>query len=129
MDVKAMKKAAQYFRGEHDFAGFCSASADVDSTVRTIYDIKVANSDGPKIIGDRTFFGKIDIDVTGNGFLYNMVRIIAGTLIDVACGNISPDDIPAIIDSCDRSRAGNTAPAKGLTLIGYQFSGNGDGSD
>lgn len=68
-----------------------------------------------------TTLGRIDIYVTGNGFLYNMVRIIAGTLIEVGCGKIDPDDIPGIIASCDRSRAGNTAPAKGLTLIGYEF--------
>ncbi len=67
------------------------------------------------------FHKNIDIYVTGNGFLYNMVRIIAGTLIDVGCGKIRPDEIPGIIASCDRSRAGNTAPAKGLTLVGYEY--------
>ena len=117
LDIDAMKEAAAYFAGEHDFAGFCSAQADVDSTVRTIYDIEVRKGDGSEF----SFHGRIDIYVTGNGFLYNMVRIIAGTLIDVGTGKIAPGDIPDIIASRDRNRAGNTAPAKGLTLIGYEF--------
>ena len=69
----------------------------------------------------RDYYGKIDLFVTGNGFLYNMVRIIAGTLIEVGEGRLSASDIPEIIRSCDRNRAGNTAPAKGLTLLGYEF--------
>ncbi len=117
LDTDAMKEAAKYFAGEHDFAGFCSAQADVDSTVRTIYNIEVRDGDGSR----SPYCGRIDIYVTGNGFLYNMVRIIAGTLIDVGNGKIKPSDIPDIIASCDRDRAGNTAPAKGLTLIGYEF--------
>ena len=141
LDIDAMKEAAAYFAGEHDFAGFCSAQADVDSTVRTIYDIEVRKgvgsefsffnqfddrSDDPEKMRIRnrplfSFHGRIDIYVTGNGFLYNMVRIIAGTLIDVGTGKIAPGDIPDIIASCDRNRAGNTAPAKGLTLIGYLY--------
>ncbi len=121
LDVKAMEEAAGYFKGEHDFAGFCSAAADADSTIRTIYDITVDHPNEPKAAGDRVFYGGIDIYVTGNGFLYNMVRIIAGTLIDVGTGKISPDEIPGILASCDRKRAGNTAPAKGLTLMGYVF--------
>ncbi len=117
LDTDAMKEAAKYFAGEHDFAGFCSAQADVDSTVRTIYNIEVRDGDGSR----SPYCGRIDIYVTGNGFMYNMVRIIAGTLIDVGTGKIKPSDIPDIIASCDRDRAGNTAPAKGLTLIGYEF--------
>ena len=127
LDLEAMREAAVHFKGEHDFAGFCSAAADVDSTVRTIYDMEVSNGTGlfgkmkqsacPRV----SFIGNIDIYVTGNGFLYNMVRIIAGTLIDVGCGKIRPDEIPDIIASGDRSRAGNTAPAKGLTLVGYEY--------
>ncbi len=124
LDVKAMKEAAKHFAGEHDFAAFCSAAADVDSTVRIIYDIHIetgAGSFSASEEGKREYFKEIDIFVTGNGFLYNMVRIIAGTLIDVGCGRINPRDIPDIIASCERDRAGNTAPAKGLTLIGYEF--------
>lgn len=111
LDVNAMEQAAECFVGEHDFAGFCSAAADVESTVRTIYDMQVRCPDEHRI----------DIYVTGSGFLYNMVRIIAGTLIEVGEGKILPGDIPGIIGSLDRSKAGKTAPAKGLTLIGYNL--------
>lgn len=110
LDTKAMQQAAGYFIGEHDFASFCSAAADVSSTVRTIYDMKVEST-----------LHRIDIYVTGSGFLYNMVRIIAGTLIEVGEGKILPGDIPGIIGSLDRSKAGKTAPAKGLTLMGYNL--------
>lgn len=121
IDAAAMREAAGFFTGEHDFAGFCSADADVSSTVRTIYDMRV-EYEPPVLRSDgRQYYGRIDIFVTGNGFLYNMVRIIAGTLIEVGEGRIAAADIPAIIQSCDRERAGNTAPAKGLTLIGYEF--------
>ena len=85
--------------------------------VRRELEVPVLRDDG------RTYHGRIDIYVTGNGFLYNMVRIIAGTLIDVGTGKIKSTDIPAIIESRDRSRAGNTAPAKGLTLMKYDFLG------
>lgn len=112
LDTKAMSDAAGYFVGEHDFAAFCSAQADVDSTVRTIYDAHTEVGQDPR---------RIDIYITGNGFLYNMVRIIAGTLIDVGRGRTCLDEIPSIIRSRDRSRAGDTAPARGLTLVGYEF--------
>lgn len=124
LDIDVMRQAAAYFAGEHDFAGFCSADAEVESTVRTIYDIKIETGIEPAGVscrGGRKYHGRIDIFVTGNGFLYNMVRIIAGTLIEVANGRIAPGDIPEIIGSRDRTRAGNTAPARGLTLIGYEF--------
>ncbi|MCR5686407.1 MAG: tRNA pseudouridine(38-40) synthase TruA [Lachnospiraceae bacterium] len=133
LDVEAMRQAAQCFVGEHDFAGFCSAAADVDSTVRTIYDMKIVAPERsfekkiPLSDGKCThvkYFGPIDIYVTGSGFLYNMVRIIAGTLIDVGCNKIEASLVPDIIRSCSRSRAGNTAPAKGLTLIGFEFDPN-----
>lgn len=75
------------------------------------------------VIDPRTAPGLIDIYVTGNGFLYNMVRIIAGTLIEVGQGKINPEDIPSILESCDREKAGPTAVAKGLTLMGYKMIG------
>ena len=105
LDVDAMKKAALAFIGEHDFIGFASSGFSVKTTVRTIYslDIKKEND-------------LITIDVTGNGFLYNMVRIIAGTLVFVGCGKINAGDMADIINSCDRNRAGITAPAEGLFL-------------
>lgn len=112
LDVDKMDTASKSFVGEHDFAAFCSVHTQAETTVRTIYDASVSTeADGREII----------ISVTGNGFLYNMVRIIAGTLIEVGQGKISPDEIDAIIASADRKNAGNTAPAKGLCLKEYEF--------
>lgn len=110
LDIKKMREAAQYLKGEHDFKSFCSTAAVVETTVRTIYDINVEKQ------GDI-----ITIRVTGNGFLYNMVRIIAGTLMEVGRGSIASDDIPTILDALDRSKAGPTAPACGLTLVSYEY--------
>lgn len=106
IDVESMKKAAEYFIGEHDFSAFCASGSQVADKVRTIYDLKVLR-DGRDII----------IRVTGSGFLYNMVRIIAGTLIKVGQGDIQPEHIKGIIASKDRQLAGPTAPARGLTLV------------
>ena len=108
LDVDAMKKAAAVLVGEHDFKSFCSAGSQVKTTVRTIYSCDVNKS------GD-----VITIRVTGNGFLYNMVRIIAGTLIKVGDGNIAVDSIGDILEACDRNAAGPTAPAHGLTMISW----------
>ncbi len=105
LDVKKMKEACEYFLGTHDFIGFASSGFSVKTTVRTIYQLKIEQSGNI-----------ITIDITGDGFLYNMVRIIAGTLVYVGAGKINPSDIPEIIESCDRTRAGITAPAKGLCL-------------
>ena len=104
--IELMQQAAKDFLGEHDFASFCAAGSQVESTVREIYDLKVQKE------GEL-----LTISVTGNGFLYNMVRIIAGTLLKVGGGQILPEDIPEIIRGKDRSLAGPTAPAKGLTLV------------
>ena len=100
-----MKKAAKAFLGRHDFAGFCASGASTATTVREIYSLDVEKN------GDL-----IKITVTGNGFLYNMVRIIAGTLAFSGCGKINPDSVPDIIESRDRKRAGITAPPQGLFL-------------
>lgn len=110
LDTKKMQEAAKCFVGEHDFAGFCAAGNQTESTIRTIYEMHVCESTS-----------KIEIYVTGNGFLYNMVRIIAGTLIDVGQGKITVESIEDIIKSCDRNLAGGTAPAKGLCLMHYEF--------
>ena len=110
LDVEAMKEAAGYLVGEHDFKSFCAVGAQVKTTVRTIYDCQVIKEDDVIIIR-----------VTGNGFLYNMVRIIAGTLMKVGAGVIQPGEISAILAACDRSKAGPTAPAKGLTMIGIEY--------
>ncbi len=110
LDVEKMNEACSYFIGEHDFASFCAAGSQVESTVREIYDLHVEKS------GD-----VLTISVTGNGFLYNMVRIIAGTLLKVGGGHILPEEIPGIIAGCDRQLAGPTAPAKGLTLVKIRY--------
>lgn len=104
-DVELAKKASQHLIGTHDFASFCSSSTTVSTTVRTIYDIRIENNEDC-----------VTILVKGNGFLYNMIRIIVGTLIWVNEGKISPDDIPAILQSKDRQKAGKTAMPHGLYL-------------
>ncbi len=115
-NVDAMKAAALYFIGEHDFRSFCSIYTQSLTTVRTITEIDVAASADamPR---------EIVITVTGTGFLYNMVRIIAGTLMEVGRGAIAPERIPEIIAARDRRAAGPTAPPQGLTLAGYRFIG------
>lgn len=110
LDVDKMKEAAEFLVGEHDFAAFCSAGAQVESTIREIYSLDVTQN------GD-----EIAITVTGGGFLYNMVRIIAGTLLEVGEGKISPSDMPKIIESKDRGLAGKTAVAKGLKLVEIKY--------
>lgn len=110
LDVTRMQRAADYLRGEHDFKSFCSVNTAAETTVRTIYDITVEKA------GDM-----ISIRVTGSGFLYNMVRIIAGTLIEAGRGNLDPDRMTDILQACDRTKAGPTAPACGLTLVKYEF--------
>ena len=112
LDITLMQQAADYLKGEHDFKSFCSVNTAAETTVRTIYDISV----------DKTG-NLITIRVTGSGFLYNMVRIIAGTLMEAGRGNLDPDSIPSILKSCDRTKAGPTAPACGLTLVKYEFIG------
>lgn len=106
LDVEKMNKASKAFIGEHDFKGFCSSGNSSKTTIRTIYDISV-NNEGDFIV----------IRVTGNGFLYNMVRIIAGTLIYTGNGKINPCNMSDIIKSGDRTKAGKTAGPSGLTLV------------
>lgn len=116
LDIDKMQMACKAFIGEHDFAGFCSSGTQVQSTTRTIYSLETICRNILETDGGST--GRIiKIRVQGNGFLYNMVRIIAGTLIEAGRGRINPGSMEEIIASCDRSRAGATAPAKGLELI------------
>jgi len=110
LDVDAMQKAASYLVGEHDFKSFCSVHAQVETTVRTIYACTVTQRED-----------EIYIRVTGNGFLYNMVRIIAGTLIEVGAGKREPEEIIKMLEVTDRQSAGPTAPAHGLTMIGIEY--------
>ncbi len=106
LNIEAMQKAAEYIVGEHDFKSFCSAGSQVKETVRTVYSLDVTKS------GDY-----ITLRITGNGFLYNMVRIIAGTLLEVGMGMYPPKELKRIIEAKDRQAAGPTAPARGLSLI------------
>lgn len=106
LDEKRMQRAADYLVGEHDFTSFCSVATQVESKVRTIYSLKVSRE------GEL-----ITIRVQGNGFLYNMVRIIAGTLIKVGQGAMEPERLPEILAALDRQEAGPTAPPEGLTLV------------
>lgn len=112
LDVERMRSAAEAFVGEHDFAAFCSAGAQVQTTVRRIYALEIEEDFAES---------RIRIRVTGNGFLYNMVRIIAGTLLEVGKGSMEPEMVPQIIVSCDRRKAGPTAPARGLKLLSIKF--------
>lgn len=106
LDVDSMKKAIKYFEGTHDFKAFKASGTSNKDSVRTIYEANIfAEND------------RINIQLRGNGFLYNMVRIITGTLIDVGLGKIKPEDIPNIIESRDRKKAGKTVPPHGLYLM------------
>ena len=110
LNVEKMVEAAKYFEGEHDFKAFKSSGTSGKNSVRTIYKAEV-RQDGERII----------IELTGNGFLYNMVRIISGTLLDVGLGKIEPNEIPDIIEKKDRTKAGKTLPAHGLYLVKVQY--------
>lgn len=110
LDLEKMKEAVKYFEGEHDFKAFKASGTSSKSSVRTIYEAKVYQVDE-----------KIYIELTGNGFLYNMVRIIAGTLVEVGFGKILPDQIPQIIEEGKRENAGKTLPAHGLYLLNVEY--------
>lgn len=105
LDLDAIRKASSYFVGTHDFSSFCADCANISTTIRTIYSLEIEN------YGDTVI-----VLVKGDGFLYNMIRIIVGTLIDVSEGRFLPDDIPEIITAKNRLRAGRTAMAHGLYL-------------
>ena len=111
LDVARMRAAGAALVGEHDFAAFAHAQHGRESTVRRVHSCEVA-----MLPEDR-----VAIDVSGNGFLYNMVRIIAGTLVEVGRGRIEPTAIPSILASGDRSRAGPTLPPQGLRLRWIQY--------
>lgn len=164
LDIEAMQKACQAFLGEHDFASFCAAGAQVQTTVRTIYSLTVecrplteagtpvspASGEAVNAADGKhgeqvqqaqpesgetaipaaggTNAGSADqlltIRVKGNGFLYNMVRIIAGTLVEVGRGHIKPEEVAGIIAAKDRVKAGPTAPARGLRLVEIEYRNN-----
>ena len=110
MDVEKMRRGAAYLVGEHDFVSFCNVRTNVSDTVRTVEDVTVTE-DGADIV----------IRITGNGFLYNMVRIIAGTLIRVGRGFYEPEKVQEILEEKKRTAAGNTAPACGLVLVEIEY--------
>lgn len=117
IDVDKMQEAAQYLVGTHDFASFCSVNAQVKSTVRTVNYIKVARKKD-MLYGEHDI---ISIEINGNGFLYNMVRIISGTLLQVGMGRMDIKEVKDILDAADRSKSGPTAPARGLSLVQINY--------
>lgn len=164
LNIEAMRRACQAFLGEHDFASFCAAGAQVQTTVRTIYSLEVecrplteagtpvppasgeavnaaAGKSGEQVQQAQPASGEaairaaggtnagsanqlLTIRVKGNGFLYNMVRIIAGTLVEVGRGHIKPEEVAGIIAAKDRAKAGPTAPARGLRLVEIEYRKN-----
>lgn len=156
LDIDAMRQAAEYLKGEHDFASFCSAHAQVKTTVRNIYSLDIIQGDeinqgdgsliekgnnedkkeATDIDGPQRIYISHDIKIriSGNGFLYNMVRIIVGTLVKVGYHFYPPEYVKTILDACDRTKAGPKAPAEGLKLVGIEYNPedykcvNGDGS-
>lgn len=110
LDIEKMRQAAQYLIGEHDFVSFCSIHRNVKTTVRTIYqlDIEKHHED-------------LTIRIRGNGFLYNMVRIIVGTLLRVGRGYYTPEQVKEILEAKNREAAGVTAPPQGLMLMEINY--------
>ncbi|MBO5985439.1 MAG: tRNA pseudouridine(38-40) synthase TruA [Lachnospiraceae bacterium] len=154
LDIEAMRKAAAYLVGEHDFKSFCQENTQALSTIRTVYSIdliltsesavpqnaaqttnaqttdakapaaQTTDAKAPDAQSRLPFSGDLILRITGNGFLYNMVRIIAGTLLEVGVGRYAPEEVARILEKKDRAAAGPTAPAKGLTLVKYEFPEN-----
>ncbi len=110
IDMEKMQKAADYLVGEHDFKSFCSTRTQVENTVRTVTDIAFRR-EGDMII----------MKICGTGFLYNMVRIIMGTLLKCGMGMYEPEYVKEILEACDRQKAGPKAEACGLTLVGIEY--------
>ena len=109
-DLERMQRAADRFCGEHDFSAFMASGSAVEDTVRTVYSADVIR-EGREVV----------FRVCADGFLYHMVRIMAGTLCEVSEGKIDPEDIPEILASKDRKNAGRTAPAEGLYLLSVEY--------
>ena len=111
LDIEKMKEAVKYFEGEHDFKAFKSSGTSSKSSVRIIYKAEVVEKENSRIY----------IELIGSGFLYNMVRIISGTLVEVGAGRIKPDEILNIIESRQRDKAGKTLPPQGLYLVNVEY--------
>ena len=110
LDIDLMKRASEYLIGEHDFTSFASSKSKKKSNVREIYSIDIENENE-----------SIEIYIHGNGFLYNMVRIMMGALIDVGLKRITPEDVKIMLEARDRTKASDTAPAKGLYLFKVNY--------
>ena len=110
LDLENMRRAAGYLLGEHDFASFCNVRTNAEDTVRTVYDLDILEN------GE-----ELTIRIRGNGFLYNMVRIIVGTLLRVGRGFYTPEQVKDILEARDRQAAGVTAPPHGLILVGIEY--------
>ena len=131
LDVERMRQGAAFLVGEHDFKSFCSVDTQAQTTVRQVDSVEVweENIFGVADVAKDAVPGReirrpgreIVIRVAGRGFLYNMVRIMAGTLMEVGRGHMPPERVKDILAACDRQAAGPTAPACGLTLVGYEF--------
>ena len=111
LNIQKMQEAVKYFEGEHDFKAFKASGTSSKSSVRTIYKAEKKKKENEKIY----------IELTGSGFLYNMVRIISGTLVDVGLGKIEPEEIKNIIKSQKRENAGKTLPPQGLYLVKVEY--------
>lgn len=111
-NVELMRKASLDLLGTHDFSSFCASKTNVKDFVRTVHSITFEVQNGSN---------QLHMIINGNGFLYNMVRIIAGTLWEIAIGKKSVEELREILASCDRTKAGKTAPAKGLYLENVQY--------
>ena len=110
LDIDKMREAAEYLKGEHDFRSFCSIHTGAKTTVRTVYALDIEKT------GD-----EIVIRISGNGFLYNMVRIIAGTLAEAGRGFRAPDSVKKILEAEEREKSGATAPPQGLVLDSIRY--------
>jgi tRNA pseudouridine38-40 synthase len=114
LDAEAMHRAGQTLAGKHDFASFQSAGSERESTVRTLFAVAVTREAGEQA-------AQVRIEVEGDGFLYNMVRVIAGTLVEVGLGQRDEHSLGEVLAACDRRVAGKTAPPQGLMLLCVEY--------
>ncbi|MBP1996398.1 tRNA pseudouridine(38-40) synthase TruA [Paenibacillus eucommiae] len=119
LHIEAMREALECLIGEHDFTSFCTVRTDKEIRVRTIYEARIEVE--PDAMSDDTKAGSLRVMITGSGFLYNMVRIIVGTLFQIGEGKRDSSDMRRILEACDRSQAGPTAEANGLTLWNVEY--------
>jgi tRNA pseudouridine38-40 synthase len=120
LNIAAMEQALAWILGTHDFTSFCNVRSEKLCNVRTIYQAQM-DKENEYIRGDVVYPGLITITITGSGFLYNMVRIVVGTLLEIGVGNRKPEEMPFILEAKDRSRAGPTASTQGLMLWNVQY--------